>query len=164
MILPFCTVHGVLKARILKWVASFPSPVDHVLSDLSTMTLPFWVTLHSMAHSFIELDKAVIHVISLVSFLWLRYHSVCPLMDKSLVKANDYQTKLQFMLIYLNPANAEVYLIRSSFKSLCLTETSRLQPELQVSWLLHRQKTSLDVANFKGADDQLALRVSLFQG
>ena len=85
-------------------------------------------------------------------------------MDKGLVKANDYQAKLQFMLIYLNPANAEVYLIRSSFKSLCLTETPRLQPELQVSWLLHRQKTSLDVANFKGADDELALRVSLFQG
>ena len=35
---------------------------------LSTMTCP-WVALHSMAHSFIELDKAVIHVISLFSFL-----------------------------------------------------------------------------------------------
>ena len=68
-ILPFHTVHGVLKPRILKWFASFPSPVDHVLSDLSTMTIPFWVTLHSMAHSFIELGKAVTHVISLISFL-----------------------------------------------------------------------------------------------
>ena len=28
-----------------------------------------WVALHGVAHSFIELDKAVIHVISLVSFL-----------------------------------------------------------------------------------------------
>ena len=36
-----------------------PSPVDHVLSDLSTMTFPSWVALHSMAHSFIELDKAL---------------------------------------------------------------------------------------------------------
>ena len=44
----------------------FPSPVDHVLSELSTMTCPSWVALHDMAHSFIELDKAVIHVISLV--------------------------------------------------------------------------------------------------
>ena len=44
----------------------FPSPVDHVLSDLSTMT---WVALHSMIHSFIELDKAVVHVIRLLSFL-----------------------------------------------------------------------------------------------
>ena len=41
----------------------FPSPVDHVLLELSTMTHPSWVALHSMAHSFLELDKAVIHVI-----------------------------------------------------------------------------------------------------
>ena len=69
------------------------------------------------------------------------------------------------MLIHLNPANAEVHLIRSSFKSLCFTETSRVQPELQVSWLLHRQKISLDVAaKCKGPDDQSALRVSLFWG
>ena len=40
---------------------SFPSPVDHVLSELSTMTCPSWVALHGMAHSFIELDKAVVH-------------------------------------------------------------------------------------------------------
>ena len=33
------------------------------------MTHLSWVALHGMAHSFIELDKAVIHVISLVSFL-----------------------------------------------------------------------------------------------
>ena len=50
---------------------SFPSPVDHVLSELSTMIHPCWVALHGTAHSFIELDKAVVHVISLVSFLWL---------------------------------------------------------------------------------------------
>ena len=31
IILPFHTVHGVLKARILKWFA-IPSPVDHILS------------------------------------------------------------------------------------------------------------------------------------
>ena len=36
----------------------FPSPVDHVLSALPTMTQPSWVALHSMAHSFMELDKA----------------------------------------------------------------------------------------------------------
>ena len=54
----------------------FPSPVDHVLSELSTMTRPSWVALHGMAHSFIELDKATVHVISLVSFLWF-WFSVC---------------------------------------------------------------------------------------
>ena len=64
----FHTIHGVLKARILKWFA-IPFSVDHILSELSTMTCPSWVALHSMAHSFIELDKAVIQGIGLVSFL-----------------------------------------------------------------------------------------------
>ena len=54
----------------------FPSSVDHILSDSSTMTGPSWVALHGMAHSFIELDKAVVHVIRLFSFLWL-WCSVC---------------------------------------------------------------------------------------
>ena len=44
----------------------FPSPVDHILSELSAMTCPSWVALHSMAHSFIRL----------VRFLWL-WFSVC---------------------------------------------------------------------------------------
>ena len=45
-----------------------PPSVDHNLSELSAMTCPSWVALHSMAHSFIELhkplhhDKAVIHM------------------------------------------------------------------------------------------------------
>ena len=37
--------------------------------ELSTMTRPSWVALHSMAHSFTELDKAMVHVIRLVNFL-----------------------------------------------------------------------------------------------
>ena len=45
----------------------FPSPVDHILSELYTMTCLSWVALHGMAHSFTELDKALIYVISLVS-------------------------------------------------------------------------------------------------
>ena len=51
-------------------------PVDHILSDLSTMTRPSWVAPHGMAHSFIELDKAVVHVLSLINFLSL-WFSVC---------------------------------------------------------------------------------------
>ena len=39
--------------------------MDHILSELSTMTHPSWVALHSLAHSFSELDKAVVHVIRL---------------------------------------------------------------------------------------------------
>ena len=56
----------------------FPSPVDHILSKLSTTTRPSWVALHGMAHSFIELDKAVVHVISLVGFLWLWFSFCLP--------------------------------------------------------------------------------------
>ena len=68
----------------------FPSPVDHILSDLSTMTHPSWVALHGMAHSFIELDKAVVHVIRLVSF---GFQSVCLLMekDKRLMEASWWE-------------------------------------------------------------------------
>ena len=44
--------------------------MDLVLSELSIMThLPWVDTLHGMAHTFIELNKVVVHVISLVSFL-----------------------------------------------------------------------------------------------
>ena len=39
----------------------FPSPVDHILSDLSTMTCPSWVAPQARL-SFIELDKAVVLV------------------------------------------------------------------------------------------------------
>ena len=88
--LPFHTVHGVLKARILKWFA-IPSPVDHILSELSTVTHLSWVPLQGMAHSFIELDKAVIHyqfgkfsvtVISILSALWwIRIRGLWKLLD-----------------------------------------------------------------------------------
>ena len=48
----------------------FPSPVYHILSELSTMTYLSWLAQHGLTHSFIELPKeAVIHVIILVSFL-----------------------------------------------------------------------------------------------
>ena len=53
----------------------FPSPVDHILSDLSTMTHPSWVAPRAWL-SFTELDKAVVHVIRLVSLLW-NWFSFC---------------------------------------------------------------------------------------
>ena len=55
---------------------TFPSPVDEVLSELLTVTCLSWLALHSMPHSLTELDKAVIHVLSLISFLWL-WFSYC---------------------------------------------------------------------------------------
>ena len=39
----------------------FPSPVDHILSDLSTMTRQSWIALQAWL-GFIELDKAVVLV------------------------------------------------------------------------------------------------------
>ena len=51
---PFHTVHGVLKARNHWSGLQFPSPVDHILSDLSTMTHLSWVALHGLAYSFVR--------------------------------------------------------------------------------------------------------------
>jgi len=56
----------------------FPSPVDHIFSEHSTMTRPSWVVLLRMSHSLIELDKSVVHVIRLVSFLWLWFSFCLP--------------------------------------------------------------------------------------
>ena len=58
------SVHGILQARILE--LPFPSPADHVLSELFLMAHPSWVALPGMVHSFTELckplhsDKAVV--------------------------------------------------------------------------------------------------------
>ena len=43
---------------MLKWFA-IPFSVDHILSDLSTMTRPYWVA-PGVWLGFIELDKAVV--------------------------------------------------------------------------------------------------------
>ena len=56
----------------------FPSPVNHVLSEFSTMIGSSWVAPHSLAHSFTELGKAVVHVIRLVSFLGLWFSFFLP--------------------------------------------------------------------------------------
>ena len=75
--LPFHTVHWVLKARILKWLAIFfstgPRFVRTLHHDLSILDGPT-----RQACNFIELDKAVIQVISLVSLLWLWIPSCLP--------------------------------------------------------------------------------------
>ena len=47
----------------------FPSPVDHILSDLSIMTCPSWVAPRAWL-SFSELDKAVVLV-------WLEWLVFC---------------------------------------------------------------------------------------
>ena len=73
--LPFHTVYGVLKARVLKWFAILFSSGPHFVRTLHH-DLSVLGGLYIMTHSFIELDKDVVHVIKLVSFLWL-WFSVC---------------------------------------------------------------------------------------
>ena len=74
--LPFHTVHGVLKTRILKWFAIAFSSGPCFVRTLHNH--PSYVALHGMLQSFIELDKAVVHVIRLVSFLWLCFSFFLP--------------------------------------------------------------------------------------
>ena len=75
--LPFHTVHVVLKAWIQKWLAiaisSGPSFVRTLHHDPSILCGPKW-----HGYSFFGLDKAVIHVVSLVSFLWLWFSFCIP--------------------------------------------------------------------------------------
>ena len=55
------------------------SPVDHTLSESPPWPVHLgWPYMPWLR--FIELDMAVVHVIRLVSFLWLWCQSVCPLM------------------------------------------------------------------------------------
>ena len=67
IILPFHTVHGILKVKLVNWFG-IPFSSDHILSDLSTMVRPSWVAPRAWLN-FIELDKAVVCVIRLASFL-----------------------------------------------------------------------------------------------
>ena len=71
----------------------FPSPVNHVLSDLSTMTCLSWVALHGMAHSFIVRQGCwSIWSVWLV-FCDCGFQSVCPLMgkDKKFMEASWWE-------------------------------------------------------------------------
>ena len=70
---PFCLFIPFMGFSRQEYWSGLPFPflVDHVLSELSIITRPSWVALHDVAPSFIELDKAVVCVIRLVSFLWL---------------------------------------------------------------------------------------------
>ena len=58
-------LHGVLKARILKWFAIPFSSGPHFVRTLHHDP-SIWVALHGMAHSFTELAKAVVHVIMFI--------------------------------------------------------------------------------------------------
>ena len=79
--LPFHTVHGVLKAKMLKWFAlpfsSGPCFVRTLHHDSS-----IWVALYSVPHSFIKLHKAGIIQSFCLVFCDCGFHSACPLIDE----------------------------------------------------------------------------------
>ena len=62
---------------MLKWFAIHFTR-GPLLSVLSTTIRLSWVALQDMAYSFMELDKAVIHVIRLVSFLCVWFSFCLP--------------------------------------------------------------------------------------
>ena len=80
----FCLfILSLVSSKQESWsVLPFPSPVDHILSELSSRTCPSWVALHDVAHSFLELDKAVSMWLVWVVFWDCGFHCVCPLMDR----------------------------------------------------------------------------------
>ena len=57
------------------------------------MNHPSWVALQGMAHGFIELDKAVVHVIDWLVLCNCCFQSVCPLLekDKRLMEASWWE-------------------------------------------------------------------------
>ena len=99
-----------------------PSPVDHILSDLSTMTRPSWVAPWAWL-SFIELDKAVV----LVWLDWLVFcdygFSVsalwCPLATPTIllgcgVSLHSCSSKAQLLLLIFD----EGYLLTTALPDL----------------------------------------------
>ena len=56
--------------------------MEQILSEISPMNRSSWMALHGMAHGFIELDKAVVHVIRRLVFCDCGFQTVCPLMEK----------------------------------------------------------------------------------
>ena len=62
----FILFMGSSRGKILQW---FVFPFSNGPSLIRILHHEPWVALHGMAHSFIELDKAVVHVISLITIL-----------------------------------------------------------------------------------------------
>ena len=87
----------------------FPSPVDHILSDLSTMTCPSWVAPRAWL-SFIELDKAVVCVIRLTGFPRVWFQCVCPLIPSCNTYCLTWVSRTLDVGYLFTPALCTVYL------------------------------------------------------
>ena len=79
-ILWFCLFHTVHSSQKYWSGLPLPSAMDHVLSDLSTMTRPSWVAPQGIAWFHWVRQGCGPSVIRLTNFLWLWFHCVCPLM------------------------------------------------------------------------------------
>ena len=122
----------------------FPSPVDHILSDLSTMTHPSWVAPRAWL-SFIELDKAVV----LVWLDWLVFceygFSVstfwCPLVTPTIL--------LGFLLLWAWGISSQVFQQSTAIAPYLGWGVS---PHRRPSWsskLFYRKLWILSFGNFK---------------
>ena len=97
LFLPFHTVHGVLKATLKRFAIPFPSGPRFVRTfhhDPSVLGAP-----SGMAHSFIELDEAVVHMIGLVSYLPLKRETELCSRSQRMNSANSKTlTRAKFIL------------------------------------------------------------------
>ena len=59
-VIPFYAAHGFSQNTFWSGLPVSP-PVDHILSELSTVTRPSWLALNGGAHSFIDLCKPLFH-------------------------------------------------------------------------------------------------------
>ena len=66
--LPFHITRGILKERILMWFAILFFSGLHFVRTFHH-DLSIFAALNVMAHNFTELDEAVVHVITFISFV-----------------------------------------------------------------------------------------------
>ena len=78
------------------------------------MTHLSWVALQGMAHSFIELNKTVVLVIRLVSFLWLWFFSLSALWWRSIRGLLERLTEGKLVLVLMGRAMLSKALIQFS--------------------------------------------------
>ena len=110
----------------------FPSPVNHILSELSTMTWTSWVTLHGLAHSFIESMWSDWFV-----FCDYVFQSVCPLMekDKRLMETSWWErlTEGKLEIVLLGPCLVQFSSVQSLGMSDSLWPHAACQASLSIT-------------------------------
>ena len=82
-VIPFCLFILFMGCSRQECWSGLPflSAVDHILSELSTMTHPSWVAPYDMAHSSLSYTKLWFMWSFWLVFCDCGFHSVCPLMD-----------------------------------------------------------------------------------